>query len=264
MLSRKKEWVGSVCAALACLSLTACGGGGGGDDPAAYQATTAGAGSTVAAADVAANQATIRYAQYRTATTANWAMPTITATVNFNTTSKSGSIQFPLTDGTQLVSTTDGYATASWTGPFTAGAYRFNGNLLMGCNGNASANESTQVFASSSLVRLQEAQPLDALHGVTFDVFDCSLLPQSKGETLKINADGTLTMSMAKSVASQDSMINMLNPEKWGGALIDGVYYGGHAYRYGSNGSNKYAIVLQTRAVTATGSVYHYLLAVQR
>lgn len=263
MLLRKNEWVGPVCAALACLSVTACGGGGGAD-PSAYQATTAGAGASVTSAEVAANQATMRYAQYRTSTAVNGTLPAIDATVNFNTTSKSGSIQFPLTEGIQLVSTTDGYATASWTGPLTSGAYRFNGNLLMGCRAGASANDATQVFASSSLVRLQDAQPLDALHGVTFDLFDCALVPQSKGETLKINADGTLTLSTAKSVATQDSMINMLNPEKWGGALIDGVYYGGHAYRYGSNGSNKYAIVLQTKTFTATGNVYHYLLAVQR
>jgi hypothetical protein len=42
-----------------------------------------------------------------------------------------------------------------------------------------------------------------------------------------------------------DYMIDMLNPEKWRGALIDGTYQGGNAYRYGSSGSNKYAIVLQ-------------------
>jgi hypothetical protein len=263
MLFRKKESIETVCAALACLCLTACGGGE--TDPSAYKETTTGAGSTVLSAEVPATQATIRYAQYQASTTNNWTLPVVSATVNFNPTSKSGSIQFPLLGGTELVSTADAYATVSWTGPLTAGAYRFNGNLLMGCNSSASPAEASQVFASSSLERLQDAKPLDALHGITFDLFDCSLLQQSKVETLKINADGTLYMSTTKSVASENDMINMLNPEKWGGALIDSTYYGGHAFRYGINGVNKYAIVLQTRTTSSNAdSVYHYRLAVQR
>jgi hypothetical protein len=262
MLFKEKNCVKAVCAALACLSLTACGGGE--EDPSAYKETTAGPGSTVTSAEVAATQATIRYTQYQASTTSNATLPAVNATVNFSETSKSGSIQFPLLNDTELVSTTDAYSTASWTGPLTGGAYRFNGNLLMGCNTSANPLEASHVFASSSLERLQDAKPLDALYGTTFDLFDCSLLQQSKVETLKINADGTLSMSTMKSVASENDMINMLNPEKWGGALIDNIYFGGHAFRYGHNGTNKYAIVLQTRTMTNGESIYHYLLAVQR
>jgi hypothetical protein len=263
VLFRNKENVETVYAVLACLCLTACGGSA--SDPSAYTATKPGAGSTVFSAEVTAAQATIRYAQYQASATSNWTLPVVSATVNFNPASKTGTIQFPLMERTELVSTTDAYATVAWTGPLTAGAYRFNGNLLMGCNPSASSAEASQVFASSSLERLQDAQPLDALHGITFDLFDCSLLQQSKAETLKINADGTLSMSITKSVATENQMIDMLNPEKWGGALIDGNYYGGHAFRYGINGVNKYAIVLQKRTTSANAvSVYHYLLAVQR
>jgi hypothetical protein len=258
----EKSCAKTAAAALACLCVAACGGAG--DDPAAYKATTTGAGSTVVSAESPATQATIRYAQYQASTAGGWALPMVNATVNFNQASRNGSIQFPLPGGTELVSTTDAYSTVSWTGPFTGGAYRFNGNLLMGCNPNASPLEASQVFASSSLERLQDAQPLDALHGITFDLFDCSLLQQARVETLKINTDGTLSMSTTKSVASENDMINMLNPEKWGGALIDGIPYGGHAFRYGSNGANKFAIVLQKRTMMNARSVYHYLLAVQR
>lgn len=257
--------VQALCVALCCLALSACGGGGG-DDPSAYKVTTAGAGSTVVSAETAATQATIRYAQYQSTPTYNWTIPVLNATVNFSPSSKVGSIQFPLPGGTETVSTSDAYANVSWAGPLNAGAYRFNGNILMGCDTKAAPLAATQVFVSSSLERLQDAQPLDALHGVTFDLFDCALMQQSKVETLKINADGTLTMSTTKSVATQDQMIDMLNPEKWNGTLIDGVAYGGHAFRYGSNGVNKFAIVLKRRTLTASDgtSVYHHLLAIQR
>lgn len=254
----------TISAALACLSLAACGGGSGEGDPHVYKEVVAGPGSTVVSAEVPANQATIRYAQYLTSTAPNATPPVVNATVNFNATSKAGSIQFPLANGIELISTTNGYSTVSWSGPFTSGAYRFNGNLLMGCTAGASSLEASQVFASTSLERLQDAKPLDALHGLTFDLFDCALMQQSKVETLKINVDGTLAMSITPSIASENQMINMLNPEKWGGALIDGSYFGGHAFRYGKDGSNKYAIVLQKRTMSSAGSFYHYLLAVQR
>jgi hypothetical protein len=64
----------------------------------------------------------------------------------------------------------------------------------------------------------------------------------------------------------------MLNPEAGnGGALINSGpaetkgNYSGQAFKYGSNGVAKYAIVIQTSANNTTnGSGHHYMLAIQR
>jgi len=260
---------------LTLFALAACGGGGGGD-PSAYKATTAGPGSTVASAETAVTQGSIRYAQYQATNTVmsdkGYAVPAISATVNFDPASRKGSIQFPVSAGTQLVSTADAYATASWSGPLSSGAYRFNGNLLMGCNAAApTSNEISQIFVSSSLERVQDGS-VDDLSGTTFDVFDCALLAQSKVETLKINTDGTLYMSITNSTIPKNQAFDLLNPEKYPGILIANANskgsgaYSGQVFRYGVDGTTRYAIVLQTNAGN-DGSVpyrFHYFLAVQR
>lgn len=256
------------------LSLAACGGGG--SDPSAYKATTAGAGSAVVSAEAAVTQGTIRYAQYQATNTVmsdkGYVVPSVSATVNFDPASNKGSIQFPISAGTQLVSTADAYATVSWAGPLSSGAYRFNGNLLMGCNAAApTSNEITQVFVSSSLQRVQDGN-VDDLSGITFDVIDCALLAQSKVETLKINTDGTLYLSVTNSTIPKNQVFDLLNPEKYPGILISAANnrgsgaYSGQVFRYGANGVTRYAIVLQTNAGN-DGSVpyrFHYFLAVQR
>jgi hypothetical protein len=263
----------NVCASLALLALTACGGG---SDPSAYKATTAGAGSSVASAETAVAQGTIRYAQYQATNTVMsdkaYVVPSLSAAITFDTTSKKGSIQFPLPAGTELVSTSDAYASVSWAGPLSSGAYRFNGNLLMGCNAlAATTNEVTQVFVSSSLERVKDGS-VDDLSGITFDVFDCALLAQSKTETLKINTDGTLYLSITNSTIPKNQAFDLLNPEKYPGILIANANgrgsgaYSGQAFRYGVDGTTRYAIVLQTNAGN-DGSVpyrFHYFLAVQR
>lgn len=261
------------CASVLLLTLAACGSG---SDPSAYKATTAGPGSTVASAEAAATQGTIQYAQYQATNTVmsdkGYVVSTISATVNFDATLKKGSIQFPTSAGTELVSTSDAYATVSWAGPFSTGAYRFNGNLLMGCNASAStSNEVTQVFISSSLERVQEGA-VDDLSGTTFDVFDCALLAQAKVETLKINTDGALYLSITNSTIPRNQAFDLLNPEKYPGILISNANgrgsgaYSGQAFRYGVNGATKYAIVLQTNAGNDGSTPYrfHYFLAVQR
>nr|WP_217343682.1 hypothetical protein [Noviherbaspirillum sp. L7-7A]MBV0877751.1 hypothetical protein [Noviherbaspirillum sp. L7-7A] len=263
----------NVCASLMLLALAACGGS---SDPGAYKATTAGPGSSVASAETAAAQGTIRYAQYQATNTVmsdkGYAVPSLSAAVNFDPASKKGSIQFPVAAGTELVSTSDAYATVSWAGPLSSGAYRFNGNLLMGCNASASTtNEVTQVFASSSLERVQNGS-VDDLSGTTFDVFDCALLAQSKVETLKINTDGTLYMSITNSTLPKNQAFDLLNPERYPGILIANANgrgsgaYSGQAFRYGVNGVTRYAIVLQS-SVGSDGIApyrFHYFLAVQR
>lgn len=119
--------------------LAACGGGGGGSsDPSAYSATTAGSGSTTSTAEA---NGTITYSQYQRTSTVmydkSFSVSSVSATVNFNSAIRQGSIQFPVLGVTELVTTNDGYASAKWTGPFLAGSYRFNGNILMGCNTGA-------------------------------------------------------------------------------------------------------------------------------
>jgi hypothetical protein len=263
------------CIYLAVLTLTACGGGGsgGGTDPSAYAPTTAGAGSTGSSAEVTG---TIKYAQYQQTATAmtatNFSVPSVTATVDFNSTSKQGSIQFPVMGTAELISTGDAYATSQWTGPFMAGSYKFNGNILIGCYTNAANNaEKTQLFVSSSLTRVKDGF-IDDMNGKTFDLIDCPILEKGKVETLTINTDGTMFLSTANATIPKNQVFDMLNPEKgFGGALINsGDYatkggYSGQAFKYGVNGVTKYAIVIQTNAGnTAAGASYHYLIAVQR
>ncbi|MBK4736625.1 hypothetical protein [Noviherbaspirillum pedocola] len=258
------------------LSLAACGGGGGGgSDPSAYSATTAGSGSTISTAEATG---TIKYSQYQQNTTAmydkSFSVSSVSATVNFNSTSKQGSIQFPVLGVNELVSTNDGYATVKWTGPFLTGAYKFNGDILMGCNtGAATEAEKTQVFVSSSLERVKDGF-IDDLNGTTYDLFDCSILEQGKMETLQINTDGSLIMSTSNESIPKNQVFDMLNPEKnFGGALINGINvnskykggYSGQVFKYGVNGVTRHAIVIQTNAGNTTGGPnFHYLLAVQR
>jgi hypothetical protein len=269
----KKNFIQVLSLTTVCLGLTACGGGGGNNsDPAAYTPTTPGQGSTVASAET---NGTIQYTQYQATNTVmsdgSFSTPLVSASVNFSTTSKQGSIQFPVSNSNEVISTSDGYTTTSWTGPFTSGSYRLNGNALMGCNASASTDvEVTQVFVSSSLARVKDGA-IDELRGLSFDVVDCSLMKLGKAETLKVNTDGSLYLSTFNSTIPTGQVFDMLNPEKYPGFLINngdrkttGVY-SGRAFRYGSNGANKYAIVIQTSAgYVGSGIKFHYLLAVQR
>ena len=151
------------------------------------------------------------------------------------------------------------------------GLYKLNGNILVGCYTNATNNaEKTQVFISSSLTRVKDGY-IDDMNGTTFDLIDCSTFENGKVETLKLNADGAMSLSTANTSIPKNQVFDMLNPEKgFGGALINDNsagtgYYAGHAFKYGVNGVTKYAIVIQTSAGNFTaGASYHYLLAVQR
>lgn len=255
-----------------CSVLSACGGGGsgGGADP-STAATAPGPGSTTPSATTTG---TIQYAQYQPTNTimwdAAWSTTTVSASTSFTTTSKQGSIQFPLSGVNEIVSTSDAYATVSWAGPLTSGAYKFDGNILMGCDAAAADRESTRVFVSSSLARVKDGM-VDDLSGLSFDVVDCALLKQSKVETLKINADGSLFMSTFNATIPKNQVFDMLNPEKYPGILINnGDFkttgnYSGHAFRYTVNGVTRYAIVIQTNVgYMGTGIKFHYLLAIQR
>jgi hypothetical protein len=259
----------AVCSALSALS--ACGGGnGGGSDPTAA-ATTPGQGSTVADAT---STGTIRYAQYQSTNTimtdAGWSASAVTASTAFDAASRKGSIQFPAQGANEIVSTSDGYASVSWAGPFTSGAYRFDGNILVACDAAADDNESTRILVSSSLARVKDGM-VDDLSGASFDVIDCALLKQNRTETLRINPDGSLFMSTFNSTIPKNQVFDMLNPEKYPGILINnGDFrttgnYSGHAFRYTRNGLTRYAIAIQTSAgYKGTGSKYHSLLAIQR
>jgi hypothetical protein len=190
----------NVCVYLAVLTLTACGGGGSGGngDPSAYAATTAGAGSTVSSAE---STGSIKYAQYQQTATAmtaaNFSVPSVTATVNFNSSSRQGSIQFPVMGANELITTTDAYATSQWTGPFMSGLYKLNGNILLGCyTAAANSAEKTQIFVSSSLTRVKDGI-IDDMNGKSFDLIDCPILEKGKAETLAINTDGSMFLSTA-------------------------------------------------------------------
>lgn len=275
---------------LAAIALAGCGGGGDDDSKGGANSgsngasppvttppvttppvtTTPGAGSTTPSAETPVTNGAIRYAQYQSGNTAfsdaGWSAPLVDAVVNFNATSQQGSIQFPVAGGTQAISTTNGYDTVAWSGPFSGGAYRLAGNALVGCSGAR-----TQVFISSSLQRLTEGTAVDALTGLTFDMFDCGLLQQSKSETLKFNTDGSLTLSIANATLAKNEVFNMLNAEKYGGALINNGGpnaggYSGQAFRYTANGMNRHAIVIQTNSPSSAGETgrFHYYLAIQR
>lgn len=264
--SLKLFYVTAICAGLA-----ACGGSDGGSDP-VTQTTTPGPGSTTSSAEGAG---TIQYNQYQATNThlgdAAFATTTLSATTAFNSTSKQGTIQFPILGGTEMISTNDGYATVTWTGPFTSGAYRLNGNILMGCNAAAQTdNQATHVFVSSSLTRVKDGA-VDDLNGKTFDLIDCGLIKQAAGQTLTVNADGSLFLSTANYTFPKNEVFNLLNSEKYSGALINTTnaktkgHYAGHAFRFNSNGISKYAIVIQTNANSFNDAKpYHYMVAVQR
>lgn len=256
-----------VAPALLALFTLLAGCGGGGDDPEAYKATQPGAGSTVASAEMSAQNARITYAHHEAQASASWNPSSVLATVNFNPATREGSIAFPVLDGSQLVSTTNGYDSVAWSGPLTQGAYGLEGNALLGCNPAAGTDAPRQanIFISDSLTRIQGAAPIDELHGKTFNVISCDNLATPASVTLNINSKGEGTLSNESQVLSQNMVINMLNSEKWGGALLDnGRYYSGQAYKYGVNGVTHYAIVLKIRAMsTLGGSVYHYQLALQ-
>lgn len=256
------------------MSLAACGGGGGGGgkDPSAYAPTTPGAGSTVVSAETTG---TIRYGQYRAGdinlSTSTWTLPTVSANVTFNAGTKQGTIQFPLSGATETISTPDGYANLTWSGPLGSGMYRLRGNILMGCDAAAaSPGETTQVFVSSSLPRVQNGA-LDDMAGTSFDVYDCALLRQGTPGTAKLNADGSLTLSVAGTTFPKNQVFDLLNPEKYPSILVnDGPaqnkgFYTGHAYRFDGDNATRYALVIQTNAgSTAATNRYHYYLAVQR
>ena len=251
---------------LALFTLLAGCGGGDREDPEAYRETRPGPGSTVASAEVSASNARIAYAHHAAQASANWNPGSVSATVNFNPVSGQGSIAFPVLAGSQLVSTTDGYDSVTWSGPLTRGAYGLDGNALLGCDSaGIDAPRQANVFISDSLTRIQDAAPIDELHGKTFHVISCANLAAPSSVTLRIGSSGEGVFSNEAQVLTQNMVINMLNPEKWGGALLNnGHYYTGRAYKYGSNGVTRYAIVLQTRAMTNTdGSIYHYQLALQ-
>jgi hypothetical protein len=262
----KQVYVAAICA-----GLTACGGGGGGSDP-VNQPTAPGAGSTTSSAEATG---TIQYAQYQATKTAMgdkaFATTTLSATAAFNASSKEGSIQFPVLNGSEVVSTKDGYSSVTWTGPFSAGAYRLNGNILMGCNAAApTENQAAHVFVSSSLTRLRDGA-IDELNGKQFDLIDCGIMKQAAAPTLTMNADGSMSISTANYTFPKNEVFNLLNPEKYSGALINTAdakskgHYAGHAFRFNSNGVSKYAIVMQTNANSFNdANPLHYMLAIQR
>jgi hypothetical protein len=255
-----------------CAGLTACGGGGEDSPDPVSQPTTPGQGSSTPSAEVTG---TIQYTQYQATNTAMgeaaFATTTLSANAVFNSTTKEGTITFPVLGGTEVVSTKDGYATTTWTGPFTSGAYKLNGNILMGCNAAAQTeNQATHVFVSSSLTRLRDGA-IDDLNGKTFDLIDCGIIKQAAAQTLTVNADGSLFMSTANYTFPKNEVFNLLNPEKYSGALINNNdprargNYAGHAFRFNSNGVSKYAIVIQTNANAFNdANRYHYMIAVQR
>ncbi|WP_157991564.1 hypothetical protein [Caldimonas tepidiphila] len=267
MLSRPRRAASAAPALLALFTLLAACGGGDSKDPEAYKETRPGAGSTVASAEVSASNARISYAHHAAQASATWNPGSVLATVNFNPASGQGSIAFPVLGGNQMVTTTNGYDSVSWSGPLTRGAYGLDGNALLGCNPAAATDAPRQahIFISDSLTRIQDAAPIDELHGRTFNVVSCDNLAAPSSVTLKIGSSGEGVFSNETQVLSQNMVINMLNPEKWGGALLEnGHYYSGRAYKYGVNGVTRYAIVLQTRAMSSLGgSVYHYQLALQ-
>jgi len=262
-----------VAVAALCAGLGACGGGG--DDEAGdpvSRPTTPGAGSTVPSPEVTG---VVQYTHYQASNAvmsdAAFSTGTVRADANFNATTGQGTIGFPVLGGAQSLSTSDRYATLAWTGPFTSGAYKLGGNLLMGCNAAAQTeNQAAHVFVSSSLTRLRDGA-IDDLNGKTFDLTDCGIMKGASPQTLTVNADGSLFMSTFNASIPKNEVFGMLNPEKYPGALINngdartrGVY-AGHAYRYNANGVTRYAIVIQTNANSFNDSNrYHYMIAVQR
>jgi hypothetical protein len=267
---KNKNFFKLFCVAAICAGLTACGGGGsGGSDPVA-QATTPGPGSTTPSAEVTGK---IQYTHYQATTKVmgEATFATVAADSTFNSTTKQGSITFPVLGGTETVSTSDGYATTTWAGPFTSGAYRLNGNILMGCNAaSPTENQATNVFVSSSLARLKDGA-IDDLNGKSFDLIDCGIIKQAAAQTLTVNADGSLFLSTANYTFPKNEVFGMLNPERFPPALINGPdpktkgFYAGHAFRYTNNGVTKYAIIMQTSANSFNdANNFHYLVAIQR
>jgi hypothetical protein len=269
---KNKNFIKFFSVAAICAGLAACGGGGGGGSDPVSQPTTPGTGSTTPSAEVTG---TIQYAQYQATNTpmgdAAFATTPVTANATFNATTKQGSIQFSALGANEVVSTSDGYSTSTWTGPFTSGAYRLNGNVLMGCNAAAQTdNQATYVYVSSSLTRLKDGL-IDELNGKTFDLIDCGIVKQAAPQTVTINADGSMFLSTANYTFPKNEVFNLLNPEKYSGALINTTdpktkgSYAGHAFRFNSNGVSKYAIVIQTNANSFNdANRYHYMIAISR
>lgn len=271
-MAKPEKLVMHVLITAVCAGLVACGGGSDrGSDP-VTQATTPGAGSTTANAETTG---TIQYSQYQATNTPMgdkaFATTTLSANTTFNAGSKQGRIQFPVLGGNQTVATNDAYANITWTGPLTSGAYRLNGNILMGCNAAApTQNQATHVLVSSSLTRLKEGA-IDELNGKTFDLIDCGTIMLAAGPTLTMSADGTMSLSAANYTFPKNEVFNLLNPEKYSGALINNNdaknrgSYAGHAFRFNNNGVNRYAIVIQTNANSFNDvQRHHYMLAIQR
>jgi hypothetical protein len=269
---KNKNFVKFFCVAAICAGLTACGGGGGSDP--VSQPTTSGTGSTTTTAEVTG---VIQYTQYQASNTpmgdANFAstLANVSANATFNAATKQGSIQFAALNGNEVISTSDGYATSTWAGPFTSGAYRLNGNVLMGCNAAAQTdNQASYIYVSSSLTRLKDGM-IDELNGKTFDLVDCGIVKNAAAQTVTINADGTMFLPTASYTFQKNEVFDLLNPEKYSGALVNTTdpktkgSYAGHAFRFNSNGVSKYAIVIQTNANSFNdANRYHYMVAISR
>lgn len=256
-----------------CAGLGACGGGGGdeGSDP-VTRPTTPGPGSTVPSPEVTG---AVQYTHYQASNAvmsdAAFTTGAVRADANFSAATGQGSIQFPVLGGTEQVSTTDAYENLKWSGPLASGAYRFNGNVLVGCNAAAqSDNQATHVFVSSSLVRVKDGA-IDDLNGKTFDLVDCAILKGTAKPTLTVGSNGALSFSTMNYSIPKNEVFGMLNPERFPGALINegeakykGVY-AGHAFRYTVTGATRYAIVIQTSANAFNdANRYHYMVAIQR
>jgi len=269
-----KHAVKLVLAAVLCAGMGACGGGGGdegGPDPVS-QPTTPGPGSTVPSPEASG---VIQYAHYQASNAAMsdaaFATGAVRAEASFNAGTGQGSIGFPVLGGTEQISTTDRYENLKWAGPFTSGAYKLGGNILMGCNAAAQTeNQATHVFVSSSLARVKDGA-IDDLNGKTFDLVDCAIMKGPAAQTLTMNADGSMSLSSANYTFPKNEVFGMLNPEKFPGALINnndararGVY-AGHAFRYTVNGATRYAIVIQTNANSFNdANRFHYMIAIGR
>ena len=268
---RPKKFIEYLSVKAICAGLVACGGGTGASDPVTAP-TSPGAGSTTPSAEVSG---AIQYTHYQAGNTAMgdaaFGVAALGASAAFDASNRQGTIQFPVLGATEVVSTKDGYANINWTGPFASGVYRLNGNMLLGCNAAAQTeNQAAHVLVSGALTRLKDGA-VDELNGKTFDLIDCATIKQAGAQTMTVSSDGALLLSAANYTFPKNEVFNLLNPEKYSGALINNGdaknkgYYAGHAFRFNNNGTSKYAIVVQTNANSFNdANRYHYLIAVQR
>ncbi len=209
-------------------TLVACGGGG--DD--AVTATPAPApppATTLPSAEVSATNVTLAYSVFSpslTETSAN-------ATVNYDTTSKVGTIALPIGTSTATVSTTDGYANnVAWSGFVNSGAYRAEGNLLMLCTGNQSAN--TYLAITSNMVRVTD---LSELNGKNFLENSCGT---GGNGTFSFSASGALTITTPGDPDDTPTPAQVTAFFSDAGVTDSEGNYKGRAYKYTSNGQTKY------------------------